>query len=406
MVNPPGSCPSPQPPTDDRPRRTPSRARVRAMGVTALLAWVLALVATATALDARAGAETAGNITTISRSYALDGPEVHTDATSIAIDSTVNGNGYWVLGTDGGVSTYGDAPFAGSAAGLTAFATDIARTPSGLGYWVVGADGAVYAFGDAAYHGGANVFAIDEGIITIVPTATGNGYWLFGVRGGVFSFGDAAFRGSAAGIPMNGFVTDAARDASGNGYWIVSSDGGVFSFGDAPFLGSAGGFDHPAVHAIVTPADGDGYWLVAADGGVFSYGVPFLGSAAGRSPATLTVDAVARPAGAGYRLLARPDVPPPPPPPPPPPADEPPPPAGGVWEALRNCESGGDYGINSGNGFYGAYQFSLGTWRAMGTGYDYPHEAPYWVQDAAAQNLQARAGWGQWPACSRQLGLR
>ncbi|MBI4100921.1 transglycosylase family protein [Candidatus Microgenomates bacterium] len=79
--------------------------------------------------------------------------------------------------------------------------------------------------------------------------------------------------------------------------------------------------------------------------------------------------------------------------------------SGGVWEALRNCESGGDYSKNTGNGFYGAYQFSAGTWRSMGTGYEYAHQAPSDVQDSAAQRLQARAGWGQWPACARRLGL-
>ncbi|MCZ7527133.1 MAG: transglycosylase family protein [Acidimicrobiia bacterium] len=81
-------------------------------------------------------------------------------------------------------------------------------------------------------------------------------------------------------------------------------------------------------------------------------------------------------------------------------------PAGGPWAALRRCESGDDYGANTGNGFYGAYQFTASTWRSMGTGYAYAHEAPYWVQDDAAMRLQARAGWGQWPACSRALGLR
>lgn len=76
-----------------------------------------------------------------------------------------------------------------------------------------------------------------------------------------------------------------------------------------------------------------------------------------------------------------------------------------VWADLRFCESGGDYSKNTGNGYYGAYQFSAPTWQSMGTGYDYAHQAPPNVQDAAAQALQARSGWGQWPACARKLGL-
>jgi hypothetical protein len=79
--------------------------------------------------------------------------------------------------------------------------------------------------------------------------------------------------------------------------------------------------------------------------------------------------------------------------------------AGGVWAALRNCESGGNYAENTGNGFYGAYQFELSTWHGMGYA-GYPNDAPPAVQDAAAAALQARSGWGQWPECSRKLGLR
>ena len=56
------------------------------------------------------------------------------------------------------------------------------------------------------------------------------------------------------------------------------------------------------------------------------------------------------------------------------------------------------------NGYYGAYQFSLATWRGVGFS-GLPSNAPPAVQDQAAQKLQARSGWGQWPACSRRLGL-
>ena len=71
---------------------------------------------------------------------------------------------------------------------------------------------------------------------------------------------------------------------------------------------------------------------------------------------------------------------------------------------LRNCESGGNYKTNTGNGYYGAYQFSLGTWHGIGYS-GRPSDAPPSTQDAAARKLQARSGWGQWPACARKLGL-
>ncbi|MGH9038719.1 MAG: transglycosylase family protein [Acidimicrobiia bacterium] len=86
-------------------------------------------------------------------------------------------------------------------------------------------------------------------------------------------------------------------------------------------------------------------------------------------------------------------------------APAPAPAAGDVWGALRQCESGGRYDINTGNGYYGAYQFLVSTWNRLGYP-GYPHEAPPAMQDEAAQKPQAQSGWGQWPACARRLGLR
>lgn len=78
---------------------------------------------------------------------------------------------------------------------------------------------------------------------------------------------------------------------------------------------------------------------------------------------------------------------------------------GDVWAKLRQCESGGRYGINTGNGFFGAYQFHPRTWRNLGFP-GLPHQAPPEMQDEAARRLQARSGWGQWPVCSRRIGAR
>ena len=72
--------------------------------------------------------------------------------------------------------------------------------------------------------------------------------------------------------------------------------------------------------------------------------------------------------------------------------------------ALRVCESGDDYSINTGNGYYGAYQFSPITWWWLGY-VGYPHEAAPWVQDEAARYLYSLMGWSPWPACSRYLGF-
>ena len=75
------------------------------------------------------------------------------------------------------------------------------------------------------------------------------------------------------------------------------------------------------------------------------------------------------------------------------------------FQRLRQCESGDNYATRTGNGFYGAYQFSLRTWQSLGFS-GLPSDADPATQDRAAQQLQARSGWGQWPACSRRLHLR
>ena len=76
-----------------------------------------------------------------------------------------------------------------------------------------------------------------------------------------------------------------------------------------------------------------------------------------------------------------------------------------VWAKLAQCESGGNPATNTGNGFYGMYQFTLETWQSLG-GTGYPHEADAATQTAMAKKLQAQAGWGQWPGCADKLGLR
>ncbi len=79
--------------------------------------------------------------------------------------------------------------------------------------------------------------------------------------------------------------------------------------------------------------------------------------------------------------------------------------SGGVWDKIAACESGGNWSINTGNGFYGGLQFTLSTWRAYG-GSGMPHHASKATQIAVAKKVQAAQGWGAWPACTSKLGLR
>jgi resuscitation-promoting factor RpfB len=76
----------------------------------------------------------------------------------------------------------------------------------------------------------------------------------------------------------------------------------------------------------------------------------------------------------------------------------------GDWDRLAQCESGGNWAINTGNGYYGGLQFNLSTWRSNG-GSGYPHQNTREEQIRVAENLRAARGYAPWPACARKLGL-
>src|SRR5690606_1941791 len=77
----------------------------------------------------------------------------------------------------------------------------------------------------------------------------------------------------------------------------------------------------------------------------------------------------------------------------------------GIWDQLAQCESGGNWSINTGNGYYGGLQFTPGSWQAVG-GTGLPSNASRSEQNARASELQKIRGWGAWPACASKLGLR
>ena len=78
--------------------------------------------------------------------------------------------------------------------------------------------------------------------------------------------------------------------------------------------------------------------------------------------------------------------------------------SGSTWDALAQCESGGNWSTNTGNGFSGGLQFTPQTWAAFG-GTGSPQNASRAQQIAVAEKVQASQGWGAWPACSAKLGL-
>jgi ABC-type transport system substrate-binding protein len=71
------------------------------------------------------------------------------------------------------------------------------------------------------------------------------------------------------------------------------------------------------------------------------------------------------------------------------------------WDAVAACESGGNWSINTGNGYYGGLQFNAGTWRANG-GSGMPHNASRAEQIRVAENVLRSQGIGAWPVCGRR----
>ena len=78
----------------------------------------------------------------------------------------------------------------------------------------------------------------------------------------------------------------------------------------------------------------------------------------------------------------------------------------GVWDRIAQCESGGNWHINTGNGYYGGLQFAASTWRSYGGAKYAPRadRASREQQIVIATKVQHASGWGAWPVCSRRAG--
>jgi hypothetical protein len=211
-------------------------------------------------------------------------PRPSNDVSSVT--TRVHGLGYWLLGADGGVFTFGDAGFFGSTGGMQLNRPIVAMAPSadGLGYWLVGADGGVFTFGDAGYFGSEGGTQLPGPIVGIAAAPDGLGYWLVGSDGSVYPHGDAGSFGSLAGQHLNGAIVGMAPAPDGGGYWLAGADGGVYAFGDAGWFGSLGGLHlNGRIVALAVTPDGAGYWLVGSDGGVFAFGdARFIGGMGGQ----------------------------------------------------------------------------------------------------------------------------
>jgi len=321
------------------------------------------------------------------------------------------GDGYWLVGADGGVFTYGDARFFGSLGGtrLNAPVVDIAPTPTGAGYWLVAGDGGVFSFGDAAFQGSLGGQTLPAPVLGIASSPTGNGYWLVSADGGVFAFGDAGFYGSGIELSDNAPVVELAATVSGDGYWLLAADGGVFAFGDASFEGADVDPENRDAIGIAASLAGEGYWVLRRSGAVGAFGVEEFGGLEPVPSLHPAIAITARAAG-GYWIVQgeqqriEPAVVPPPPV------------APDISQhpflvCTRRIESNGNYSVVSASGTYrGAYQFSRSTWDSTARHFGRPElvgvdpaAASPPDQDAMALHLY---GWqGARPWLGRCAGL-
>ena len=228
-------------------------------------------------------------------------------------------HGYWLVGSDGGIFTFGSAQFYGSTGSLRLQrpVVGIVPTTDRGGYWLDASDGGIFAFGDAGFYGsipGLGLHPAGSGspnslnapIVGMVPSADGRGYFMVASDGGVFAFGDARFAGSCPGIGgCTGAAVAVMPDASGNGYWLVTQSGHVYTFGDAPYYGAPGPQGSPVTSAVRTP-DGHGYWILFAGGGIADYGdAGNFGSPAGQVGGLNPASAIFTTAdGGGYWVAA------------------------------------------------------------------------------------------------------
>ena len=200
--------------------------------------------------------------------------------------TTTPNHGYWLVGSDGGIFTFGDAQFYGSTGNIRLQRPVVGITPTAndAGYWLVASDGGIFSFGSAGFYGsipGLGIAPAGSGlphslnapIVGMVPSADGGGYFMVGADGGVFTFGNSKFEGSCPGIGgcPGGAAVAVMPDATGNGYWVVSAGGDVQPFGDAAAYGGPGPIGGPVV-AAVRSADGNGYYVLFGSGEVFAYG--------------------------------------------------------------------------------------------------------------------------------------
>jgi hypothetical protein len=134
-------------------------------------------------------------------------------------------------------------------------------THDGGGYWLVASDGGIFSYGDAHFYGSLGGSPPPASVVAVAPAAGGGGYFMLEANGTVRAFGDApavAANGlSPAVSSANSAMTDLVPTATGQGYVLVDGSGQAFSFGDAPYFGdvasTVSGYSGRVVGIAATP---------------------------------------------------------------------------------------------------------------------------------------------------------
>lgn len=290
---------------------------VRRVFATAVSSFLIFLSAGTLAPVATAEASVAPSSTLAAFDAPYVGSPPATSPAVVAVASTANGNGYYVLRSNGEVDAYG-APSYGSLAanslptGISA--VGIALDTATGGYWILSSNGAIQAFNAPSFGetlvppGG---WGQHPAAIAIAAPSNGTGYYVLRANGAVYAYGVKG-HGSLAGHLHYGTTAPVlavalAVDPTTGGYWIATSTGNVVGF-DAPNKGSPLASAHATyngvpVSALAATPDGSGYFVLMSNGKVEGFGTPSHGSlatsktySAGGFASALAVD----PATGGY----------------------------------------------------------------------------------------------------------
>ena len=194
----------------------------------------------------------------------------------------------WVLGrlqrrhvtANGGVSSYGDM----ANQNLNSPIIGITPTPSGSGYWLLGSDGGIFSFGNAVFHGSTGSMHLNKPVVGMASSSDGNGYWLVASDGGIFTYGDAVFHGSAGSLHLNKPIVGMAAHAQmevATGWSRPTVASSPMAMLDSKARRGACISTPPCRHG--SHPLGNGYWLVASDGASLA---SVTRSSTGRTPGT------------------------------------------------------------------------------------------------------------------------